>query len=92
MAGSHSTQIASPAPPRLKVPLDNRNKSAIFKYVDVNAAPDQPPSTPDSVPLVAVRCGAPFSRLSFSVPILPLPAQAPSVLTVRRCLSYGLAL
>src|SRR5690349_7858215 len=57
-------------------PLDMGNNSAIVNTVDANAAPDQPPSTPD----IAVPAEVWHSRsgrgLSFSSPEIPLPVQA----------------
>jgi len=86
-----STMCSTRTTPPPNLPLDKRDNSAIVKNVDDdNAAPDQPPSTPDSVAVSAVRCGAPVGSLSISVQNFPPLAQAPLDLPRRR--TPGLAL
>jgi hypothetical protein len=59
---------------------------------DDDAAPDQPPSTPDSVALSAVRRGVPVSAVSFFVQNFPPLAQAPAGPAAPRRRFFGLAL
>src|SRR5580693_3710317 len=57
-------------------PLDMTKKSAIVKIVDVNAAPDQPPSTPDNVAFGDVWRPMPGDPSPASVPPLVNPPAA----------------
>jgi hypothetical protein len=60
----------------VKFPLDMGEKSAIVKIVDVNVAPDQPPSTLDSVASAAVRRRSSGSVFLFDVRVIPILAPA----------------
>ena len=71
-------------------PLDMGNNSAIVNTVDANAAPDQPPSTPD----IAVPAEVWHSRSGFAVvfraPEIPPFAPAPAATSVCGVTPFGL--